>query len=305
MKFAVISDTHFYARVDKDDKIVWNLPLSTLSREIGEAMVSAVNSHCPDFVVHCGDFTGLCDIENFDFGVQIMDMLDCPWYVIPGNHDTWYNHDAGYDGLRGKFSALYDLPDGICHYSKIIKGILFLFVDNSYWIQENGDYSGYLYKDIYDSGQILGQYLPPFEMEWMKQEIEKYPDLPAIFVCHNPPAIKSNLSLNSRNAVFFNRYEMMGFLSGFNSIKAVFCVHCHINDYIEKNGIAICQTCSMREFPFEYRIAEIKDGKMEVKTFGLDDKSFEKRSFIPERNNFWVKGRHSDREFTVNMDRRV
>ena len=315
IKFAVISDTHFYAQTAQNDKITWNLPLSTLSREIGEAMVSALNSHCPDFVIHCGDFAGMCDVIDFDFGVGIMDMLKCPWYVVPGNHDTWYNHDAGYDGLRENFSALYDLPDGICHYSKIIKGMLFLFVDNCYWIQKNGDYTSYLYKDIYDSGRILGQYLPPFEMEWIKEELEANHDLPAVIVCHNPPAIKSNLSPSTgkgmnneadpilRIAPFFNADEMMDVLKSFCNVKAVFCGHYHINDYFEKNGIAICQTCSMREYPFEYRIVEVNNQKMEVKTFGLYDESFAERSFIPERKNEWVKGKRNDREITICMER--
>ena len=119
-RFVVISDTHFYApgRQEKD-ALCWNRVLQTRSDAIAQALVEAIRDLAPDFVVHCGDITGLCEMANWEFACQIMDQLPCPWYAVLGNHDTWFA------GVRDAFSARFGVPAGPCYYGRDLGGIPF------------------------------------------------------------------------------------------------------------------------------------------------------------------------------------
>jgi hypothetical protein len=66
-------------------------------------------------------------------------------------------------------------------------------------------------------------------------------------------------------------------------------------------GVSFCQTAALREYPFEWRLAEVRDGIMHVSTVGLPDASYRKRSHIPEWRNDWVAGSPSDREFAIEL----
>ena len=111
-RFVFITDTHYWPDAPKD----YGAPkMLTKGREIHDALVPAVNSLKPEFVVHGGDF--LCGGSSFDIPTptyerSISDMrdtfqgLDAPFYAVPGNHDcdaqTW-KFDA--------FNQAFDPPD--------------------------------------------------------------------------------------------------------------------------------------------------------------------------------------------------
>ena len=311
MRFAVISDTHFFADGKGKDGAFWNKTLQSRSGEIGEAIVKSVSSKGPDFVIHCGDFTGLCDMENFYAGSKIMNQLPCPWYIVPGNNDTWY------PGVRDEISKLYGLPQGQCYYSRLIDDILLVFLDVCYWRAKDGTISPYLDKDLYDSGLIEGLVISQEELAWLENQLKLNTDKSVILVSHAPLGCKSAYPVATMPdgrlareggvkprefiSLVTNIAQIRNLLSKFSNVRLSLSGHWHINDIYREDGIVFCQTASMREYPFEFRLFDVKNGILSVTTHSLDNSSFRADSIIKEYKNYWVEGRQEDREFTMDL----
>ena len=88
MRFVIITDTRFYAPGRVKDGVWWNRTLQSSTDEIGRCLVETISPLRPDFVIHCSDISGHCDLANFHAGLGILDRLPCPWYAVLGNHDT-------------------------------------------------------------------------------------------------------------------------------------------------------------------------------------------------------------------------
>ena len=87
--FLLVTDTHVDVRPDVQNETWWNTILSSWSTEILSTFVKDANAISPDFVVHCGDLTNASDEKSFRTAVELLSELKCPWYLVPGNHDTW------------------------------------------------------------------------------------------------------------------------------------------------------------------------------------------------------------------------
>ena len=315
MRFAVISDTHFFAPGRGHDSVWWNRALHTRTGEIGECLVKTIAALTPDFVIHCGDITGRCDMENWHSGMVVMDRLPCPWYGVIGNHDTWY------PGVREAFSAHFGLPRDRCFHAKILGGVCFVFLDCCYWQADDGTFSAWLDKELFDSGRIEGMSIPPEELQWLESLLEEVRDLPVCLVSHAPLGFKPLypartlpkgesavpegtplLAFNracGRTGDIVNRADVRHLLKKFDSVKLAVSGHVHINDLHTEDGIAFIQTGAMREWPFEFRMIDVKDGIASVTTHGLNNSAFKDESFVKEWGNSWIAGEAAEREFSV------
>ena len=318
MRFAVVSDTHFFAPGRGRDGIWWNRALNSRTAEIGESMVASVAATKPDFVIHCGDITGHCDMENWQTTLAIMGRLPCPWYGVVGNHDTWF------PGVRDAFSDLYALPHHQCHYTRIMGNIAFIFLDTCYWRGVDGSISPYLDKELYDAGKIQGICIPPDEIEWLREQLEAYRSEAVCLVSHAPlgfkplypvatmpdgrPGRKGGTPLpevtygeGKRFGDLRNRSAVRRVIVDFDNVKLALAGHAHINDLCGEGGVAFIQTGAMREWPFEFRLVEVEDGVASVTTHGLDDPSLKVDSFKKEWGNSWVAGEAAERTFSVTL----
>jgi hypothetical protein len=309
-RFAVIADTHFFApHLAPEDKLYWNRVLQSRSPEIARNLVDTINCIGPDFVIHCGDFTGLCDMGNYEFGCRIMDQLTCPWYAVLGNHDTWY------PGVRAAFSARMDLPPGCCHYARDLAGMRVLFLDVAYWTSAGGETSPYLDKDLYDSGQIAGMGPTLAELDWLDSELRECRDRPAILVSHAPlgfkdayavgtlprgrPAQTTPTSLADYMGDMLLRHELRQTVRRHRHVKAAFAGHWHIHDVAVDDGVVYCQTASLREYPFDLRLVRRLGDSLHVSTIPLRDSTFPGDSYVAEWGNDWVAGLPGDRDFVI------
>jgi len=311
-RFVVISDTHFFAPGSEPaDKMYWNRVLQSRAVEIAECLADTINHLAPDFVIHCGDFTGLCDLPNFEYGCQVLDQLSCPWYGVVGNHDTWY------PGVREAFSRRLGLPSGQCYYGRELAGLQFIFLDVAYWSSVSGDVSPYLDKDLYDSGQIAGMGPTHDELRWLEAELARCSDRPAVVVSHAPldfkasypvatlprgrPVQGSATSLADYMGDMLLRAQVQDVLRRHPQVKLALAGHWHICDATPRDGVLYCQTASLREYPFEIRVAEIRANELSLKTTGLKNPAFRRASYVSEWGNHWVAGRAADREFTIGL----
>jgi len=310
-RFVVMSDTHFFAPGTGKDGQWWHRTLHSRPEQIAEAMIQSVVPLKPDFVIHCGDLTGLCEMDNYHYAKGVMDQLGCPWYVVPGNHDTWY------PGVRAAFSSLCNLKNERCYYNRIINDIHFLFLDTCYWAAADGSVSAYLDKELYDRGQISGLYVPKEQLVWLQEQLDAHPDEKAILVGHAPirykasyPATKfwdgtptegGRLDLSTVIDGIVNLQDVQNVIETNPNIIAMFTGHWHINDITIRNGVVYCQAASLREWPFEFRLVEISERTVSISTHGLNDSNLKKDSYLRELGNDWLVGEPGDRNCTFTV----
>jgi len=165
--------------------------LSTRSLEIGACPVETVNELGADFVIHCGDLAGHCDVENSEATCHTLDQLNCPWYAVLGNHDTWF------PGVRDAFSARFGLPPGQGNYRRDLPDSRFLFLDLAHWYDRHGGVAPYLDKEAYDAAQIAGLSAGDEGLRWLEADLAACRDRPIVLVSHPPLGFKEEYSLGT------------------------------------------------------------------------------------------------------------
>jgi hypothetical protein len=311
-RFVVLSDTHFIEpQKAAEGKTWWNRLLETRCAGIGAALVQTINRLQPDFVVHCGDFTGHGDLASYELGLEIMNRLDSPWYVVPGNHDSWL------PGVRTAMAARCQQPADDCYFAWDLVGLRFIFLDVVYWTSVAGNTTPYLDHELYDRGDIVGMGPKPQELAWLEQELDAA-DRPVVIVSHAPlgykpaypiptlprgePAPKPLTSVADFMGDVLQRQAMRDLIRRCPWAKVAFAGHWHLCDMIREDGVTFCQTAALREYPFEFRLVTVEGGRLSVSTHGLDDDSFARESYVEAWGNRWVAGTEADRTFDVALE---
>lgn len=101
MKVVVLGDLHFISPQDPFDDIV------AKRRHFAEAWPSfqrlgkLIRREAPDLIISVGDIVDWYSPQNRDFGIGLLDELQIPWMVTPGNHDfQGYRPSIGDQGVR-------------------------------------------------------------------------------------------------------------------------------------------------------------------------------------------------------------
>ncbi|MCE5252165.1 metallophosphoesterase [bacterium] len=298
-RFVVLSDTHFTAPPSSCESTWWNRTTERFSECMGEALVRLVRKLDPDFVVHCGDLVGVCSGGSFDFGAAVMDRFGCPWYAVPGNHDTWCS------APRARLKERYGITGQSCSYVRDLGGLRFFFLDTAYWYGYDGSVSPVLDREKYDSGAIKS--IGPAEADkcWLENGLVRS-EMPAVLVTHAPVAfreaypaatlpgglpVESPLTYPRRFIDdMIGREELLSLVRGSTAVKACFAGHWHIHDALKDHGVWHIMTAALREYPYEIRLVEFNAGVFEMSTHELDLPELRELSYVKEWGNRWVRG---------------
>ena len=325
--FVVMTDTHFVAPGNAVDECYWNRMFPSKSTAIGESLVSTVTALAPDFVIHCGDLTNSSDLESFHFAKTIMDRLPCPYYWVPGNHDTWSS------GVREAMAPLFEFSaGGKFYYTRELAGIRFIFLDCAYWIKRDGTECEDLDFELHKQKVYAGIGPTQAELHWLERELAADRETPTIIVNHTPLHAKPTYAIGTLpgahapevdlanwdpapekqfgdgDTTITKKYCVHGptirqMLADAPNIVATFAGHWHFNDITcDDNGVVHCQGASLIEYPFEFRLVKIRGDQMSISTVGLDNSQFEQESLVPEWRNDWVAGKDGDRSWTGRID---
>ncbi|HEX7845674.1 MAG TPA: PQQ-binding-like beta-propeller repeat protein [Chitinophagaceae bacterium] len=178
-RFAFISDTHIGSPNGSAEE-----DLRRTVRDIN-AMTDIA------FVVLTGDITELGTNEEIKLARQILDSLNVPWYIIPGNHDTGWSESGGVT-----FTAVF----GYDKFSFEFNGIRFLGCASGPYVR------------------MSDGHVPRDAVNWLDVELKKLkPQQPVIFLNHYP--IDNGLD---------NWYEITDRLRNYNT-WAILCGHGHAN----------------------------------------------------------------------------
>jgi outer membrane protein assembly factor BamB/predicted phosphodiesterase len=184
-KFAHVSDTHIGNETSVED----------LKRTVRD-----INSNAEiQFVVISGDITEFGADEELKNAKSILDSLNKPWYIVPGNHDMNWSESGG-NSFKKVFGAE----------TFAFKNHGFLFIGTN--CGPNMRMS---------PGQV-----PRENLVWLDSVLKATPkQTPLVFVNHYP--IDSGLN---------NWYEIIDRLKSHN-VQLVMCGHGHSNHHLDFEGI--------------------------------------------------------------------
>jgi len=178
-RFAFISDTHIGS------------PNGSAEEDLRRTVRDIVERNDIAFVVITGDITELGTNAELQLAKRILDSLDIPWYIIPGNHDTGWSESGGV-----MFSTVF----GYDKFSFEYNGIRFLGCASGPYVR------------------MSDGHVPRDAVNWLDNELKTLKQRqPVIFLNHYP--IDNSLD---------NWYEITNRLKSFNT-WAILCGHGHTN----------------------------------------------------------------------------
>jgi len=195
MLIAQITDTHIKA----EGKLSYGKVDTRLYLEQCIAHINALSPQ-PDVVLVTGDITDFGRTEEYQQAGLLLDQLEMPYYVIPGNHDLP-------DAMRVEFSDHSYLPDD---------GYIQYVVDE------------YPVRMIGLDTQVIGKphgLMCEDRLNWLEQQLLAEPDRPTLLFMHHHPfetGIEHMDSQNCRNG------DVLGALvEKHPQIKYILCGHVH------------------------------------------------------------------------------
>lgn len=185
-KFAQVTDTHVGGATGADD-------LRRTIKDLNQRKEV-------DFVIFSGDITEFGADAELKLAKQLIDSLELPWYIIPGNHDSNWS-ESGANSFR-----------------KVFGNETFFFNHKGYDFM--GTTSGPNMR--MSPGQI-----PRENLVWMDSVFQAHPntETPLIYINHYP----QDSSLN-------NWYEAIDRLKERN-VQLALCGHGHVNQLFDWEGI--------------------------------------------------------------------
>ncbi len=158
MLLVQISDTH----IDEPGTLVYGHFDTT--RALRNA-IDAINAMrpAPDLVLHTGDIASHGSVPRYEAFKRLMDELDAPWAVIPGNHDDR-------DSLRTVFGGTPCLPTTSAFLQYTIDDYAVRIICCDSVIPDEAP------------GEMCSD-----RLAWLDDRLAEAPDRPTIVALHHPP----------------------------------------------------------------------------------------------------------------------
>lgn len=139
VRFLVIGDTHLGFHDARDEAYAdnyrrmaqWPAPKDALAKALRRAKDASV-----DLVVLVGDILSFPTLANVDFALAELESSGLPWVYTAGNHDWHFEGEEGDDAEQrdrwiGRRLAPFYHGENPLAYSKVVKGVRFVMIDNS------------------------------------------------------------------------------------------------------------------------------------------------------------------------------
>lgn len=283
MKFVYIADTHIGCREGAGYQMQRRYGGSYTLELFGVLADRVRQEGDVDFVLHGGDAVDEATPENLDLAKALFALMPCPVYLTLGNHDLTES------GAREKwFEVAPELfPNGQTEASFVWGGVRFDLL-TSHWGKT---------KYFWNSSEPQ---IPWFSEEQL-EVLRTGPTSPQrVIISHAPPCgvpleqTGYEKPIHSPEGDFENVVE---------SLCATYApvlwlgAHNHMN-LLSTVGKTHRVTCSsLTETPFEFKVFEIREGHVSMKTVSLRDQvSFTGPYDYTKR---YVQGREIDREFVL------
>jgi len=257
LKFVHITDSHCISSIPKKRKESFSRTLqlgpyrfhwkdTQFSFSIFEKTIEFINENInADFLIHTGDITENGALTDLETVKGILKKLKFPYYTVMGDHDGIKSQN--YLTTFQKRSYSFDCKNW--HFV-----ILSIFPDEQ-------------------------------ELKWFENDVSENCSKPIIFATHRL-VVSDKFTVFLARVFYQNSHLFMpeaervkNILKNFSNIKIVLSGHCHSNFHWEKDNIHFISTSALVEPPHQFRLFEIYNDKIIMKTFIAETrkKVFEKQ----------------------------
>jgi len=200
----------------------------TAAEDLQRSVRDINNFNDVDFTIISGDITATGTFRELSLAKSILDSLNKPYYIIPGNHDTKWSESGCTDFIK-------------------------LWGEDRFVFQKDS----ILFIGLHEGPRMrmADGYFAPEDLRWFDYIVDKIknPNQQIIFITHYP--------LNEETA---NWYEMLDRLKKLNT-QVVLFGHGHVNKYYDFEGIpGIMDRSNLREKNDlgGYNLVELKNDSM-------------------------------------------
>lgn len=298
-RFVQITDTHLASERNG----VWNNKfLCSMMPEVMECLKKDLARLHPDFLLVTGDIVSSHSREAVFQARDMLDSLNLPYYPAGGNHD-FYSMES-----RAWFLEAYAhrLPACNTVYTFVHNNLRFCVLD-PWWVWRDGSMMPFAEPDTGEKKEKETRdtrwALPPEQFVWLESVLSAFPDLPTCIATHYPAtSLPEHFYQPEYNFAgsLENGDLLADVLSRYPQVIAVFSGHVHTNAISESNGVIHICTSALPEYPVEFREVEVYNDRIAIKTHGLSDPTFARRSLISGHE--YIAGDHEDREAMIRFD---
>ncbi len=186
--------------------------------------VEAVNSlePRPDVVLVTGDISNNGQYQQLSYAKAILDKLNAPYFVVPGNHDSR-------DGIRDIFGNLTCPATGNNFINYVIDQFEIRLIALDSTIPNKP-----------------GAEICKKRAAWLDQQLEQNSDKPTIIFMHHPPVKCSVLETDEDG--FIGADRLGDIVEKYACIKAILCGHIHLQAHINWRNtiVSVAPSTGMR-----------------------------------------------------------
>jgi 3',5'-cyclic-AMP phosphodiesterase len=154
----------------------------------------------PDAVLLTGDLADHAEDGEYEVVKQLMERIDAPLYLLPGNHDD-----------RSRMRDHFDLPgrgDAPVQYSADVGPLRVLLIDST------------------RRGEVSGEF-PPERLAWLESALTEAPDRPTLVAMHHPPFQTGSDAWDRIGLPAADRSALATVLAGHPQVQLVAAGHVH------------------------------------------------------------------------------
>lgn len=179
------------------------------------ACVASINAlpRRPDIVVISGDLTQKGDPGEVEHAAAILSHLDCPWYVVPGNHDE---RQSMWDALGG--TACPTREDGFLSFALTGLPVRIIGLDSTLPGQPGGA-------------------LCETRAAWLRARLKETEGAPVVIVLHHPP-LRLGVAETDIDG-FANAAALGEIVAEFPNIERLLCGHVHLETHSRWQGSVV------------------------------------------------------------------
>lgn len=173
----------------------------------------------PDLVLATGDITNNLTLSEAEYAAQLLNKLNCPYYVIPGNHD---NREVLLQAFAGP--AIPGHMDGIINYVIDDYPVRLIGVDSTL-------------------PKTVGGHMCQKRLDWLQDRLVEETTKPTIIFMHHPPIKAGVLEADFDG---FGGADTLGEIVGrHTNIERIICGHIHLTTCTRWHGTIVSTAPSM------------------------------------------------------------
>jgi predicted phosphodiesterase len=273
-RFALIGDPHLAVAQGDPDPLLEIDPGRKLhgeSKALLEAVVRAVNAENGlEAAIVLGDMTRDGELFNHTVAAVVLSQLDCPYYVVAGNHDLIRQRRPGVtypddqrldlDGFR-QFYEDRGLPEGQLDYTVELGGAVDLHVLNSNFTLEQLAEAG-IPVERQDDGFVTDA-----QRGWLAERLDSGRGagrLPLVVLHHT---VMEQSPVEAERHMLYNTFrfwqlhgaaEMRALLAQYR-VPLVLSGHLHAQSINQRDGVTNLVTAATVSYPHSYRVITVTE----------------------------------------------